>query len=119
MSNDEKIYPISSTEEEQLIDAPEGAHVQTRAVYPETEMTIPYDEQQASGPYQTPANPDRTPYKYNNQTKGVDGDRDATTSLCSLCCGISVCASLFACCLGCVKCCCCTDCVPDENQTSL
>jgi len=95
MASDEKIYPISSSEEEQLINAPDSAHVQTRAAYPETEMVTPYEEQQATGPYQTPANPDRTQYKYTNNTKGVDGvevegDRDATSSLCTLCCGISL-----------------------------
>ncbi|ORX75723.1 hypothetical protein BCR32DRAFT_271726 [Anaeromyces robustus] len=138
MPNDEKIYPISS-EEEQLINAPETAYVNTRG-YDATQMPIPYADQQSSGSYQAPANPDTTAYTnpftnttqqfttntYNTTTqysnaqnypvqsssnntpvKNEETDRDAASSLCTLCCGLTLCTTLFTCCLGCCRCCCC------------
>eukprot|EP00833_Pecoramyces_ruminatium_P016489 jgi/Orpsp1_1/1190521/evm.model.d7180000079524.1 len=123
MASDEKIYPVSSEEEEQLINAPENAYVKTRAAYPDTQMAIPYAEQQATGSYQAPANPDKTAYTYTNpftnttntydtsaqysnpqsypvdsngnntsdgKVEGDTNDKDAASSLCTLCCGITL-----------------------------
>ena len=57
----EKIYPTSEE-----INAPETALLNNRA-YPETDqMMNPYADQQATGSYQPPANPDKTAYTYTN-----------------------------------------------------
>ncbi|ORX59332.1 hypothetical protein BCR36DRAFT_401872 [Piromyces finnis] len=154
MAKDEKIYPSEE------VEAPEAAY--TTKTYRATDaMVSPYADQQSTGAYQTPTNPDRTGYKYspsddyeeeepttttttnnnntntyatttqytnantypvNNNTNNDDnidpgfgasgcfrtnGDRDATSSLCSLCCGLTLCTTMFTCCLGCCRCCLC------------
>ncbi|OUM59513.1 hypothetical protein PIROE2DRAFT_69844 [Piromyces sp. E2] len=148
MPKDEKIYP---TEE---IQAPEAAY--TTREYTETDaMLSPYADQQSSGSYQPPANPDKSAYTYtnpftnsttefsstpvantsntstytptaqytnsqsypvNNTTTTTSGgggclpsgeNRDTTSSLCTLCCGLTLCTTMLTCCLGCCRCCLC------------
>jgi len=61
MPKDEKIYPTESED----IQAPENAYT-TRA-YTETDAMInPYADQQATGSYQPPTNPDKSAYTYTN-----------------------------------------------------
>jgi len=102
MASDEKVYPISSAEEEQLINPPESAHVNTREVNPESQVPVP-DGQAYTNPFINTSNTYDASAQYtnsesypvnNNAPENIEqgereGDKGVASNL-SLCCGLTL-----------------------------